>query len=207
MAEEKGHPFFAAFYGSFGRLGQGYLQGQVEKLLHGKKGRLLEVGAGPGFLFPLYGKRKDLQVTAVEPDPYMRRQAEGRARQFGVELLPGRAEELPFPDESFDYVLTSLVLCTVQEPKKAIREMARVLRPGGELLFLEHVRGEGWRGRGQDLLRPLWEKVAGGCQLNRPTQVWLQEEPLLQEIEWESLPAVWPVQPILLGKARRRAMA
>ncbi|MDI3270744.1 MAG: class I SAM-dependent methyltransferase, partial [Bacillota bacterium] len=146
MAQEKGHPFFAAFYGSFGRLGQGYLQGQVERLLEGKEGHLLEVGSGPGFLFPLYAKHRGLKATAIEPDPYMRRQAQERAHRYGVDLLAGQGEELPFPDESFEYVLTSLVLCTVQEPKKAIHEMARVLRPGGELLFLEHVRGEGGRG-------------------------------------------------------------
>ena len=134
-------------------------------------GSVLEIGAGNGLNLAHY--RQVERLTIVEPDPHMIRYLDKRLSQarYPVELLAIPAEELPFPDESFDAVVASLVLCSVEDQRQVLAELWRVLKPGREFRFIEHVRGEGSLGQIHDSLTPLWQKLAGGCHPNRQTEV------------------------------------
>nr|WP_079378663.1 class I SAM-dependent methyltransferase [Mycobacteroides chelonae] len=133
-------------------------------------GRLLIVGLGPGtdlmFLPPTV-----TSVAAVEPEAAMRRMAGALARRCGVEvdILDGVGEAIPFPDNSFDSVHAGLVLCSVDDVAATLGEIRRVLAPGGRLVVLEHVRGDGLMGRFQDLIAKPWSWLASGCEPNRRT--------------------------------------
>lgn len=133
-------------------------------------GRLLIVGLGPGtdlmFLPPTV-----TSVAAVEPEAAMRRMAGALARRCGIEvdILDGVGEAIPFPDNSFDSVHAGLVLCSVDDVAATLGEIRRVLAPGGRLLVLEHVRGDGLMGRFQDLIAKPWSWLASGCEPNRRT--------------------------------------
>ena len=140
-----------------------------EALAAGLSGRVLDVGSGTGATFPYYGP--DTVVRGVEPDPGMCARARARAADLDhdIEVVDARAEDLPYPDDSFDAAVVALVLCTVTDVDAALDELARVLRPGGELRALEHVRGRGAVGRFHETLAPGWFRVAGGCHLDRST--------------------------------------
>jgi ubiquinone/menaquinone biosynthesis C-methylase UbiE len=133
-------------------------------------GRLLMVGLGPGtdllFLPPTV-----TSVAAVEPEAAMRRMASRVARDHGVELdiVDGIGEAIPFPNNSFDSVHIGLVLCSVDDVAATLREIRRVLAPGGRLVVLEHVRGEGVTGRFQDMIAKSWSWLSSGCEPNRRT--------------------------------------
>ncbi|OHU23940.1 methyltransferase [Mycobacteroides chelonae] len=133
-------------------------------------GRLLIVGVGPGtdlmFLPPAV-----ISVAAVEPEAAMRRMAGALARRCGVEvdIVEGVGEAIPFPDNSFDSVHVGLVLCSVDDVAATLGEIRRVLAPGGRLVVLEHVRGDGLMGRFQDLIAKPWSWLASGCEPNRRT--------------------------------------
>lgn len=133
-------------------------------------GRLLVVGLGPGtdlmFLPPAV-----TSVAAVEPEAAMRRMAGALARRCGVEvdIVEGVGEAIPFPDNSFDSVHVGLVLCSVDDVAATLGEIRRVLAPGGRLVVLEHVRGDGVMGRFQDLIAKPWSWLASGCEPNRRT--------------------------------------
>ncbi|MBI4590045.1 MAG: class I SAM-dependent methyltransferase, partial [Candidatus Rokubacteria bacterium] len=169
MAQTRGHPIFAALYDFIQRPGEkkffrshrAYLAGRVV-------GRVLDVGSGTGLNFAHYPP--EAEVVGIEPDPHMLRRAQGRADRIGrrVTLLAEGAEALPFADASFDVAVATLVFCTIPEPDRALAELRRVLRPGGQLRFLEHVRANtpGW-GRFQDFLTPVWKRIGAGCHPNR----------------------------------------
>lgn len=133
-------------------------------------GRLLLVGLGPGtdlkFVPPAV-----TTVAAVEPVAAFRRMASRLAERHGiaVEVVDGTGESIPFPDNSFDSVHIGLVLCSVDDVAATLREIRRVLVPGGRLVVLEHVRGEGATGRLQDLIAGPWSWLAAGCHPNRRT--------------------------------------
>jgi ubiquinone/menaquinone biosynthesis C-methylase UbiE len=133
-------------------------------------GRLLIVGVGPGtdlmFLPPAV-----TSVAAVEPEAAFRKMASALASRHGVavDMVDGVAESIPFPDNSFDSVHVGLVLCSVDDVDAALREIRRVLVPGGRLVVLEHVRGDGAMGRFQDLIAKPWSWLASGCHPNRRT--------------------------------------
>lgn len=173
-------------------------------------GRVLELGCGTGDQFPFVadGRSGDLEYHAIEPDPHMRRRAVRNAREadIDVDVRGSRAESLPYPDDAFDVVSSAAVFCTVQEPETAIEEVSRVLKPGGEFRFFEHVRSDGWRGTGQDLLTPLWKRVGGGCHLNRNTvdRFVGHDAFAVDEVERLSL-GFFPVAPVVRGTLRRRA--
>jgi ubiquinone/menaquinone biosynthesis C-methylase UbiE len=136
----------------------------------GLRGRVLEVGAGNGANLPFYEPGVD--ITLLEPEPYLLEKAEQRSKKCGrlVKLCLARAEELPFTDCSFDAVVTTLVLCSVSDPVRATAEIGRVLRPGGEFRFLEHVRSRDPLGaKVQNMLTPAWARIGGNCHLNRAT--------------------------------------
>ena len=110
------------------------------KLLEGLSGRVIEVGAGNGLNFSLYPHTVE-KVVAVEPEPTLREAAreEAKEAQVEIEVVDGVASELPAEDASYDAVVASLVLCSVRDQAEALAEMRRVLKPGGELRFYEHV--------------------------------------------------------------------
>ncbi|ARS88859.1 class I SAM-dependent methyltransferase [Natrarchaeobaculum aegyptiacum] len=204
---EIAHPVFAALYDL---LPQSPLLGpHREYLARDLSGRVLEVGCGTGeqFRFAADGANGDLEYHAVEPDPYMRNRAVGKAREadLAVDLRDARAESLPYPDDAFDVVCSGVVFCTVQDPDAALEEVARVLSPGGEFRFLEHVRSDGWRAQGQALLTPIWARAAGGCHLDRNTVERFVSHDAFAVTDVERLElGVFPVTPIVRGTLRRR---
>lgn len=145
------------------------------RLLAGARGAVLEVGGGTGANLAHY--RGVDRVTVVEPDPHMRKKLGRKAVDAGipVEVWGAGAEALPFPEDNFDTVVSTLVLCTVSDQAQALREMRRVLRPGGLLLFVEHVRAVGPWARWQDRVEPLWGRLFGGCHPNRDTIAAIKE--------------------------------
>lgn len=136
------------------------------------RGDVLELGAGTGGNFPYYSPEVKT-LTAIEPDPFMLRKARRRvdAAPCPVTLEESPAETLPYGDARFDTVVATFVLCSVADPRAALEEARRVLRPGGTLLFAEHVAHEArtlGRAAQTALDRP-WSWLAGGCHLNRDT--------------------------------------
>lgn len=133
-------------------------------------GRLLLVGVGPGADLRFLPSAVT-SVAAVEPEPAMRRMTSALARRhhIDVDVVDGTGESIPFPDHSFDSVHVGLVLCSVDDVAATLAEIRRVLRPGGRLVVLEHVRGDGAMGRFQDLIAGPWSWLASGCRPNRRT--------------------------------------
>ncbi|MBI4260730.1 MAG: class I SAM-dependent methyltransferase [Actinobacteria bacterium] len=202
------HPVFALFYRLLGPLNDrgGFIEHR-RRLLAEARGRVLEVGVGTGLNLPLYppGVR---EILAVEPEPHMRAEAEKAAAEapVPVRVIDAPAERLPFDDGSIDTVITSLVLCSVEDLGAALAEIRRVLLPGGRLLFLEHVRApEGSRlQRWQDRLERPWGFVGAGCHPNRD----IAGAVAGAGFEIESIDAfdiggpLVPVRPHVLGVAR-----
>jgi len=136
-------------------------------LVGGARGRTLDIGCGTGRNLPLYAA--DVLVVGLDPCPDALQRAHHRAPD--VELMVGSAEALPFPDGHFDTVVSGLVFCSVPDPIRGLQEVRRVLRPGGQLRMIEHVRARWrWRGWWQDLIQPVWVRVFGGCHSNRDTE-------------------------------------
>jgi ubiquinone/menaquinone biosynthesis C-methylase UbiE len=136
-------------------------------LAAGARGRTLDLGCGTGRNLPLLPP--GTRAIALDPSPA----AIGRARRRApsVPLVLARAEALPFRDGTFDVVLSGLVFCSVGDPLRGLAEVRRVLRAGGELRMLEHVRSTTpWRARLQDVIQPAWTRIAGGCHPNRDTE-------------------------------------
>lgn len=134
-------------------------------LARGATGRTLDLGTGTGRDLPLYPPG----VSAVGVDPHEENLARARTRGPAIPLVRARAEALPFRDGAFDTVVCGLVLCSVDDLALALAEVRRVLRPGGALRLLEHVRSPGVGGTLQDLAQPAWTAVTGGCRPNRET--------------------------------------
>ena len=133
------------------------------------EGRVLEIGIGSGLNLPFYTRKAEL-VIGLDPSPKLL----AMARQTGppisgpVEFVEGSAEAIPLQDRSVDTVVTTWTLCSIPDAPRSLREMYRVLRPGGRLLFVEHGRSPDPRvRRWQDRLTPAWKRIGGGCHLNR----------------------------------------
>jgi ubiquinone/menaquinone biosynthesis C-methylase UbiE len=142
------------------------------KLLGGVRGRVLEIGAGTGVNLRHYPPDGFAELVLTEPEPPMARRLEDRVAGAArdAQVLRASADALPFADASFDTVISTLVLCTVPDAPKALAELHRVLTPGGQLLFMEHVRHDDpKRARRQDQITPVWRHVGHGCHLNRDT--------------------------------------
>lgn len=165
------HPVHAALYDPLMRLAErGGLAERRRRLLAEATGRVLEVGAGTGLNLRHY--RDVDSVVVIEPDAAMRKRLLARAGSaaVGVEVRDTPIESTGLAGASFDTVVCTLVLCTVADQSVALREIRRLLAPGGRLLFLEHVRSPGWRGRMQAVATPVWAATAGaGCHLDRRT--------------------------------------
>jgi len=172
-AERKGHPLFARFYArvSPGMDAEG-MAGYRRRALAGLAGSVIEVGAGNGLNFAHY-PAEVTGVLAVEPDPYLRRIAgeyAGRA-PVAVEIRDGVAERLPAADGSFDAAVVTLVLCSVADQRAVLAEVRRVVRPDGQLRFIEHVRADtpGLRRIQRVLDATVWPPLGGGCHVSRET--------------------------------------
>jgi ubiquinone/menaquinone biosynthesis C-methylase UbiE len=166
----KGHPLFAATYDFVTQCGEAtFLRPLRQQIVGSATGSVLEIGAGTGANLPYY--QQPARLVAVEPDPYMLPRARKRARMArrGTPFVQSQAEELPFGDASFDAVISTLVLCTVEDQERSLTEIRRVLKPSGTLRFIEHVRYDDFRGRVQDRVLPVWRYVAAGCHPNRRT--------------------------------------
>lgn len=199
---EPSHRWFAASYDIVTKPGEKRLGKLRHQLLADLHGDVLEIGAGTGANFAHYPQ--GVRVVAFEPDPHMLKRAQKRLVELGrtdidVRLAP--AEQLPVDDASFDAVVSTLVLCTVRDLPRALAEMRRVLRPGGELCFIEHVRGEAMLGRVQDAIQPAWGWCAAGCNVNRRT------EPAIAAAGFEMTSIAYkkmaPWMPAIVGTAKR----
>jgi ubiquinone/menaquinone biosynthesis C-methylase UbiE len=205
-----GHRFFAAIYdrlmASSEKAG---LRDMRAELLAGARGRVLELGAGTGLNLDHYtGAVTELVLT--EPDHHMARRLRARVESsefpFGVEVLETGAEELPLDDAGFDTVVATLVFCTIANAPEAASEAARVLKPDGELLLLEHVRAEegSSRARWQDRLERPWGWFGAGCHPNRATARTLSQRFDTSELQSDQFPGSVPpiVKPLIRGAAR-----
>jgi ubiquinone/menaquinone biosynthesis C-methylase UbiE len=178
-------------------------------------GRVVEIGAGTGMNLELYGDGIE-DLTLVEPDPHMGAKLRDRlaarasaAAEPAVPWPPARlvvapAEAIPFDDDTFDTAVATLVLCTVPDPVAAIAELARVLKPGGRLLFIEHVRADDpGSARWQDRLEKPWRFMADGCHCNRDTEATLAASAFeVEQIDHGVLPKAFPiVRPMISGTA------
>jgi ubiquinone/menaquinone biosynthesis C-methylase UbiE len=184
------------------------MEDKRRRVLGEARGRTLEIGSGTGINLDNYGAEVT-ELVLSEPDRHMvallRRKVEGSSRPATV--VDATADKLPFDDESFDTVTLVYVLCTVPDPGAALREIARVLRPGGRLLFIEHVRSpEPGLARWQDRLHGPWRVFANGCHCNRDTVAAVAGSSLeLEQLERGEIPKVPPlVRPMVAGAARRR---
>jgi ubiquinone/menaquinone biosynthesis C-methylase UbiE len=182
------------------------LRARRRDLLASAEGRTLELGAGTGLNLEHYPSAvTDLVLT--EPDPHMEKRLRRRADvgDRSVEVVQAPAERLPFDDASFDTAVLTLVLCTVPNPAAALAEVSRVLRPGGRLLFLEHIRSTEPRvARWQDRLERPWRFIGDGCHCNRDTLATIEASPLsVEQVERDRLPKSPPiVRPLIVGSAR-----
>ncbi|MGA8219591.1 MAG: class I SAM-dependent methyltransferase [Solirubrobacterales bacterium] len=205
------HPIFARFYDRLmtgtERAGLGAMR---RELLASASGRVLELGAGTGHNLEHYTDAVT-ELVMTEPDPHMARRLRERvAGDPGAAGSPtvveASAEQLPFDDDSFDTVVSTLVLCTVPDPLRALAEARRVLVEGGRLLYLEHVRSSRpGLARWQDRLERPWGFLGAGCHPNRDTGQLLADAGFwIDSLENEKMPKAPPiVRPVIRGVARR----
>ncbi len=183
------------------------------ELLSAASGRTLEIGAGSGFNLPHY-PASVTELVVSEPSPHMREHLRERLESDpppvgSWDLADASAESLPFDDESFDTVTGGFIMCSIPDPERALSEIARVLRPGGRYIFLEHVHaGEGTvLGRFQDLIEIPHRYIAAGCHPNRRTWELIEHSPLeVERLDRGKQPKAPPsVRPTILGSAVRPA--
>ena len=177
-----------------------------EILLSEARGAVIEIGAGTGLNLERYPSAGIDRLVLVEPERHKAGTLAARAERIGfeTEVVRATAEALPFPDDSFDTAVVTLCLCTVPEPGAALAELSRVSRPGGTLLFMEHVRSERpWLGSLQDRLRRPWAALADGCQCNRRTVEEIEAAGYEVEVAHTADRAFMPpvARPIVSGRA------
>lgn len=186
---------------------EGGLHEMRAALLAGASGKTIELGAGTGVNLGLYPDAVG-ELVLVEPDPHMAKRLRAHLAESPREatISEAGAESLPFADDSFDTAVATLVLCTVPDPEAAIAELERVLKPGGRLLFIEHVRSEDpGLARWQDRLEAPWRFLGDGCHCNRDTVATLSASHLeLGSVKRDQLPKAPPlVRPLVIGQATR----
>lgn len=202
------HPLFARFFDRMSRGMEKDVGIYRAELVEGLTGRVVEIGPGNGLNFRHYPGSVD-EVVAVEPEPYLRDKAtrEANGVSVNVTVQPGTAEELGLPDASFDAVVSSLVLCSVPDQQVVLAELRRVLKPGGELRFFEHVRSSNPRkARLQSALdATIWPRVGGGCHCSRDTLAAVREAGFsVQRTRTMNIGPAWEItNPCVIGSARR----
>jgi ubiquinone/menaquinone biosynthesis C-methylase UbiE len=199
---------FAAVYDPFLWFGErAGLRTLRKELLGSAQGCTVDIGSGTGLNLPHYPDDLD-ELVLAEPDPAMRCRLEKCLHRSSPEarLIDAPAERLPLPDGSVDTVVSTFVLCTVDAPEVALQEIVRVLRPNGQLLFIEHVRSDSptlaaWQNR---LVEP-WRRFARGCRCNRATAQLVAASGLtfdwIEERAWRAMPPI--VRPLIIGRARK----
>jgi ubiquinone/menaquinone biosynthesis C-methylase UbiE len=209
VTEQVHHPIFARLYERIASTAD--RRGADEhrrKLLYGLAGRIIEVGAGNGANFPYYSTSVE-QVVAVEPEEYLRQRAEQAAAlpAARIRVVSGLADELPGEDGSFDAGVVALVLCTVPDQERALAELFRVIKAGGELRFYEHVIAQKRLGVGLQRLADatFWPKVFGGCHPTRETAEAIEQAGFVVESceRFTFSPGPLIPLPYILGVARR----
>lgn len=206
-----GKRLFAWFYHNFlGHRGSPDLSNPFTRDIHlplirQARGDVLEIGAGDGGNLSFY--TGGIQLTLLEPNPYMIRYLDDACQQDDnpcVKVVEGFGEKLPFPDASFDTVITTHVLCSVSDQSRVLAEVRRVLRPGGRFLFLEHVAAHPDTGayRLQRIVNPVWRRVGDGCHLTRDTGSAIQAAGFAHtHVERIAAPAPGLVSPHITGWA------
>ena len=204
----KEHKIFAACYDRMlASIEKKVLGRRRAELLGGLTGRVHDVGAGTGVNIPYFTAAST--VVLAEPDGAMRSKMDAKIGKASVpvETSGAPAEKLPFPDESFDAAVCTLVLCTVPDPEQALSEIHRVLRPGGTLVVLEHVEapGEAKLHRWQHRIGRVWTKMAAGCVLTRDTATTVEKAGFtFSSLErFRELPGVMPISPMIQGVATK----
>jgi ubiquinone/menaquinone biosynthesis C-methylase UbiE len=200
----------AALYDPFMRASEDACLAQWRaELLRDLSGEVLEVGTGTGATLEHYSN-KVTRLVLCEPDPQMRRKLEAKLRTFepqNMQVSEASLDGLPFLPASFDAVVCSLVLCSVGDQKAALGQIRRVLKPGGRLVFLEHVAAENrpQRLNWQRRIEPLWKRLMGNCHLTRRTEATIKEAGFkIERIERESIRKALPiVRPSIRGIARK----
>ncbi len=195
----------AALYGPVLWAGERFgMAARRRDLLSQARGAVLEIGAGTGLNLRHYPDTLDELIVAEPSGPMADRIDLSRAPDgVPAKLVRAPAEQLPFADAHFDTVVGTLVLCTVSDPARAVAEIARVLKPDGHLLFLEHVEAEpGWRRRLQKRTVRPWAAFADGCQCDRPTLATIESQLQVESANhgrWRGMPAI--VKPLVWGRA------
>jgi ubiquinone/menaquinone biosynthesis C-methylase UbiE len=201
------HRWFAALYDFCGRMDEKRMTPLRQRLLGGLHGSVLEIGCGTGANFALYNWRAIESLSATEPDPFMKRRAEEKLLSLPAEarskvtLSEAPAESLSFPDEHFDTVVCCLVLCTVSDVERSLREMGRVLKPGGELRLLEHVARDGHWGTVQHFLQPVYGWASAGCSMTRHTEDAVRRAGFMLDVSERT--SFSPLHPAFRGVARK----
>lgn len=205
------HPLFARFYARTSLLMDRGIVAHRATLLDGLSGRVIEVGAGNGLNFPHYPD-KVTEVIAVEPEPHLRSIAENTATRTAtpIAVLDGLADDLPADDGSCEAAIASLVLCSVPDQDTALAEIRRVLRPGGQLRFFEHVQAA-TRGRRRVQrtldITGIWPWFGGGCHCGRDTRAAIERAGfVIDRIDLFSsadTQVPFPTAPLILGTATR----
>jgi ubiquinone/menaquinone biosynthesis C-methylase UbiE len=209
-----GHPIFARLYDRLSAPAERNVFGEMRReLLAEASGRTLDVGSGTGHNLAHYPPAVT-ELVLSEPDPHMAKQLREKLAADPpavekVSVIEAPAEDLPFDDGSFDTVVATLVLCTVEDPERAVAEARRMLVEGGKLIFLEHVRSSSRRlARWQDRLERPWGFFAGGCHPNRPTDQTLAESGFwIERLDRDATGPVPIVRPLISGVARRPSAA
>src|SRR5271163_193993 len=203
------NPLFARYFARYGARNEdrGNRENRRE-MLAGLSGRVLEVGPGSGLNFPHYPLSVQ-EVVAVEPEPYLRgiAAAAAAAAPVPISVIDGTADQIPVADSSFDAVAVSGLLCSVADVPAALAEFRRVLRPGGQLRFYEHVRSRDVLFAGfQQAADLVWPRLMGGCHPQRQTRAAIDQVFTIEKIRGFRFPPdalAWPVAPRILGIARK----
>lgn len=205
---------FAWFMARFGHKADRYLASYKSELFADVSGTVLEIGPGVGANLRYFAAKR-VRWIGVEPNRYMNRHLAEEARRVGlrIEVLCGTAEDLPVKAGSIDYAISTLVLCSVVDQRRALSELERVLKPGGKLVFIEHVAAPPgtWLRGIQSVVKPLWRRMGDGCNPDRDTRASIERSGLAvgRFVEFEApLPVVRPhiagyaMKPIATNESR-----
>jgi len=201
--QQKGYRLFAVFYPRIVASEERRRWSKVRPRIMGDaQGRILEIGVGSGYSLPFYPS--ETQVVATEPDPHMLKRAREQLQKLGtanIELQQAPAEQLPFDDASFDHVVETWVLCTVDDLHQTLAEVRRVLKLDGTFRVMEHVGNDQSRfwGGVQNVIAPVWHWMGAGCRLNQRTQRAIEAAGF--RFDWIEL-APGKMQPVIYGVAR-----
>lgn len=205
------HPRFARFYRRIApAMDRGGLADQRRRLLAGLTGDVIEVGVGEGRNLPHYPVGVDW-LLAVEPEPLLREAAQtaATAAPMPVDVVDGTAERLQAADGSFDAAVVTCVLCSVEDPSAALRELFRVLRPGGQVRFIEHVRADGRVAAGLQhaVDATVWPRLFGGCHTSRDVLATMAATGFhiahVQRLSYAATSIPFPAHPHVVGAAMR----